>query len=256
MSLIPWGILASQSEGIPEPPVLGYSLWLDGYDESVFSFSSGSVVSEWRDKSGNDNDFAQATVSAQPTRASSGLLTFDGSNDWLEASTKFMNNAHNGGSNTFFIVAKPNSAALFPIVSTGFISSNNVGFGLLYDNNPSKVIAFVNRGVTASTVVNGSSTSTQGTTDLAAWTVRLDANATVSQRAEFYLNSGSIETGSNSRSNPPSTADSTNLPGIGSDAGGVYYANINLAEILWYESDLSTADREDTRDYLIAKWGI
>ena len=253
--MIPLGILASQSEDIPLPPVTGYSLWLDGYDESVFSFSSGSVVSEWRDKSGNDNDFAQATVSAQPIRAGSGLVAFDGSNDWLEASTKFMNNAHNGGSNTFFIVAKQNSTGWGPIITDGWISSRNVGFGISYNISASKISVFVNNSLAANQSVNAISSSTQ-TAEVAVWTIRLDANVTASQRAEFYLNTGSIETGSNSRTNLPSASTSTNLPGIGSDAGGVYYADMNLAEILCYESDLSAADREDTRDYLIAKWDI
>lgn len=43
-------------------------LWLDATDASTFTFSSGAVVSQWRDKSGNGYHASQADVARQPTR--------------------------------------------------------------------------------------------------------------------------------------------------------------------------------------------
>lgn len=44
-------------------------LWLDADDAATFTYSSGVVVSQWNDKSGNNNHAAQATVGRQPTRS-------------------------------------------------------------------------------------------------------------------------------------------------------------------------------------------
>ena len=62
--------------------------WWDAADASSFSYSSGAVVSEWRDKSGNARHFAQADTSMQPARTGSrngnSTLVFDGAGDYLD----------------------------------------------------------------------------------------------------------------------------------------------------------------------------
>jgi len=59
------GIIASSKKA--SPPVSGYTLWLDAADASVFTYSSGTIVSQWTDKSGNNYNFTQATLSFQLT---------------------------------------------------------------------------------------------------------------------------------------------------------------------------------------------
>src|SRR5215468_3202563 len=44
------------------------AFWLDGADNATFAFGSGSLVSQWSDKSGNARHFSQATGGLQPTR--------------------------------------------------------------------------------------------------------------------------------------------------------------------------------------------
>lgn len=46
----------------------GCVLWLDSSDAASFSYSSGSVVSQWNDKSGNACHWNQSTVANQPNR--------------------------------------------------------------------------------------------------------------------------------------------------------------------------------------------
>ena len=64
-------------------PTTGLNLWLDADDASTFTYSSGSLVSQWSDKSGVGNHAVQATVGRQPSR--NGLrngrttVMFDGS---------------------------------------------------------------------------------------------------------------------------------------------------------------------------------
>lgn len=59
--------------------------WWDSSDASTFTYSSGSVVSEWRDKSGNGRHFGQSDVSKQPSRSGTingkATVVFDGTND-------------------------------------------------------------------------------------------------------------------------------------------------------------------------------
>jgi hypothetical protein len=46
-------------------------LWLDADDASTFTYSSGTVVSQWNDKSANGYNATQATVANQPSRVTS-----------------------------------------------------------------------------------------------------------------------------------------------------------------------------------------
>ena len=59
---------ASNNKSYPTdlPVKNGLVMWLDAADDTTFSYSSGTVVSQWRDKSGLNNHVSQATVANQP----------------------------------------------------------------------------------------------------------------------------------------------------------------------------------------------
>ena len=61
---------ASNNKSYPTdlPVKNGLLLWLDAADDTTFSYSSGTVVSQWRDKSGLSNHVGQSTVGSQPNR--------------------------------------------------------------------------------------------------------------------------------------------------------------------------------------------
>jgi hypothetical protein len=61
---------ASQNKSYPTdlPVKNGLLVWLDAADDSTFSYSSGTEVSQWRDKSGNNLHANQATTANQPSR--------------------------------------------------------------------------------------------------------------------------------------------------------------------------------------------
>ena len=48
--------------------ITGLQAWYDAADGSTFSYSSGTVVSQWNDKSGNGRHLTQAVVADQPNR--------------------------------------------------------------------------------------------------------------------------------------------------------------------------------------------
>jgi hypothetical protein len=60
----------SQNKSYPTdlPVKNGLLVWLDAADDSTFSYSSGTEVSQWRDKSGNNFHANQATTANQPSR--------------------------------------------------------------------------------------------------------------------------------------------------------------------------------------------
>lgn len=69
------------------PSLIQTALWLDAADANTITLN-GLTVSQWRDKSGNGRDAAQATAANQPTYSSTGYnnnptLLFDGVNDFL-----------------------------------------------------------------------------------------------------------------------------------------------------------------------------
>jgi hypothetical protein len=77
--------------------------WLDATDAASFSFSSGTLVSQWRDKSGGSRHVAHATPAQQPTRSGlrngQPIVAFDGN--------RFLYNAdpgYNRSNVTIFIV--------------------------------------------------------------------------------------------------------------------------------------------------------
>jgi hypothetical protein len=96
-------------------------LWLDADDASTFTYSSGTVVSQWNDKSANGYNATQATVANQPSRVTSPStgVKFDGSNDVLSTTASF-----NGSIFTIFSVIRDlNSPST--LIGTGEIVAYN-----------------------------------------------------------------------------------------------------------------------------------
>jgi len=63
---------ASQNKSYPTtdlPVKAGLLLWLDAADDTTFNYSTGTEVSQWRDKSGNNFHANQATTAQQPSRS-------------------------------------------------------------------------------------------------------------------------------------------------------------------------------------------
>lgn len=90
--LLQHGPLQQQDAGVAwTPAALSLHAWWDADDASTFTFSSGSSVSEWRDKSGNAYHLSQAVADLQPTRSGTiggnDAVVFDGGNDVLSSTS-------------------------------------------------------------------------------------------------------------------------------------------------------------------------
>jgi hypothetical protein len=256
MSLI--GIIASSKLVVPTAPVAGYNLWLDAADTSTITVS-GNEVTQWTDRSVNAYAFTQGTSTNRPSSGtrtvnSLNVIDFDGSNDRLvsTAAASTWNFLHNPTGNTTFWVFLPDGSANFSVIAfTNEGSGVQNGFTFQYlANSPQDLYYSV---TASSTVCEVSGALTTGSAAL--YTFKADtSNATLANRLKFYKNNGAA-TGTSTASGTATTNNAAITLHIGGKAGYTHF-NGAIGEIIAYPSVLSDADRQKTRDYLIAKWGL
>ena len=250
--------MVGNTPAAPTAPVAGYNLWLDASNAGSFTFSSGSSVSQWTDRSGNAYAFTQATSSAQPTRNgtqnSLSTVYFDNGDKLTStAASSVWKYLHDGTKATVFIVAQStNSAGSYStVMDTQDLATSNVGFAFfVYDRTIP--IADTVKG-TAGQEINASTTISNESWNV--YSMYLDqGNATVYEKTKLYLNSGFANVTSGSFS--PSTSNPNHTLTIGGTSGASYAFKGYLGEIITYTSLLSDTDRKANVSYLKAKWGI
>jgi hypothetical protein len=249
MPLIP-GIIASSMQGTPAP-IAGYALWLDASDATTFTFSSGTRVSEWRDKSANAYHMTQATGAYQPDRNAtqnslSAVTMRSGSAEYFMRNTSY-DWAHSAF--TLLCVIRPNTGEYTAYLgqdSTGtlqlgqdssnpaYLSVNRIGqatnpSNLTIANNTTGQITFKSAGISS------------GNITVQIYKSKTAASSTTTQNS---LGASTIAMIGGSRSDL--------APAITDNYGDGGY----LCEMLVYPSQLSDGDRNTVEDYLIAKWGV
>lgn len=259
------GIAASGVTGAGSP-VAGYNVWLDASDTSTITHSS-NAVSAWTDKSANAYVFEQLTSTAKPTTNtrtinSKNVLDFDGTSDFLESTASagtwsFFHNAT--GSTSFIVLNTDANSGANALLSTNQGSGTTPG--LYYYVSPGGADQYhrvLVSGTSGTYVVNNridaSAVWLNGTTQ-ALGLITDPSNATTLARAKLYRNNntdvavnGGADGGAFSTNSPFNTL---NLFG-----GAGNYLNGMVAEIIIYNSQLSSADITANMNYLKAKWGI
>jgi hypothetical protein len=240
-------------------------LWLDAADASSITLS-GTNVTQWNDKSGNAYIFTQTTSGFQPTYSTASLnglntITFTSANTTYlvgTASTNFMRtnslsvygvfrtNDQNSGASVFAKSLAGGAAGriLYGVRDSGTPGLINSGIGTsgsnAYANNVSdtytagawRVHGFVSdrSGWTTTLFQNGSLIAT----------TTITADTTTNLTTAFPMLVGAYNNSSGG-ANPP-------------QAG--YYLNGGIAEILVFNSALTTSQREEVESYLANKWGL
>ena len=217
--------------------ISGLQLWLDANDTNTITLNAGTTVSSWNDKSGNGYHASQSTATNQPTYTYSALnsknvVRFDGG-DELTALDSVVTGSTN---RTVFVVFNSTGGGTRYGVTLGDSTSTGQSFGISQE-----IGVRVNSGYRTWTtavdsthaivtiVLDGTST-----TDLSAWkngsslTTNLTSARTLNTAAGFIVGNGT--------------------------AGGELSGDV--AEIIVYNSALSTSDRESVESYLSSKWGI
>ena len=228
----------SQNKSYPTtdlPVKGGLLLWLDAADDTTFSYSSGTTVSQWRDKSGLNNHVAQSTVANQPSRSSTlnsrKIIVFDGSNDSLSSA----NSLDLSTTHTIFAIASQSVGSS----DAGLVSINNTLNNGMTLHNASAYYAYfgdgskyVSYGIGASTyyiftkVFKGSSSTTR----------------------QIYLNGTSATT-----SGTITASDTTGVIRLGQQST---YLNGTIAEVIIFNRELTDIELKQVHTYLGQKWGI
>lgn len=213
--------------------IAGLEFWLDASDASAFTFASGTIVSQWNDKSGNARHVSQATGSLQPTRDTTQnslyAVRFAG-NDILSGSAVSTTTAH-----TTFIVFRDTGAT--------FTSGHLGQYGRSrYDRayNATGDLGYTRVGVANEVFGSAAATVGQGYN---AWTWTHSAS-----NSTLYKNGTSVYSGSSGNDDLTATAIS-----IGG-ANSTFFLGV-ICEWLHYSATLGSTDRSAVESYLRTKWG-
>jgi hypothetical protein len=231
------------------PAQITTAVWLDAADAGTIVLN-GSNVSQWRDKSGNGRHVSQSTASQQPIYdAINGIITFDGSND-------FLSNATVGASG---------------LTSVSFLTVMRMNAGGNNEDIP------MGPGVTASTgAVRCLYRTPNGTTvGFATWARDLASSAFSYDIGGKYRIIGAwntqLATPNNVRITRDgatpiayttgggglnTTADGFSVGSLRGGAVGNYYSNISVREIIVLYEAVSDLNRQLIEGYLAWKWGL
>jgi hypothetical protein len=229
------------------PPVAGYSLWLDGADDSSFTYSSGALVSQWSDKSGNSRHFTQATTSSQPSRLVNirqnnyPVVMF---NSDLLANTGFNWGASNS---TLFVVAKEDKTlgtGYQNLITTGTGATGEWGYGIADDASFDELGIFdIGQGFAPF-----GTSMTNGNADVLAFKTSGISSGSVTAYA--YKNGTSVAIQPATRGSTTSAAGM--VLGSNSALNESFYGYV--CEVILYPSQLSDTDRNLVEAYLKEKW--
>ena len=223
--------------GFSPRQISGLALWLDAADSSTITGTS--PVTQWRDKSVNNYSM---TYTGSPTYRTTaalnnlGCITFNGTSSF------------NSGTDTMywsaFSISQP--FTVFAVCTKRLSSNTNFSFVLEPSTPSGSVILY---GGLQLKMYAGS--ADQYTNPILAFV----ANSTQIYSAVFNGASSLLAYGGNATSSlNPGTAS---WPGLylGRDWGGVYDSG-DYGEILFYNSALSTTQRQQVESYLAQKWGL
>ena len=218
------------------------ALWLDAADSSTIT-KSGSVVTQWNDKSGNGRN--TTTIGGSPTY-SSNFINLNGTSSYLVGpyvnTTQYL---------TMFVIAtvdfsQGNYAFYYRLLSVGSTAANdynNAAYAsILHYPNSTQIGGYRNS-------ANNYNTVTTNTTFLMC--LQYDGTNSIN-----YLNGQS-----------PSSVASTGSFGTTSysigrdvgntDGGGSYtYWPGKVGEVIIFNASLSTTQRQQVESYLAQKWGL
>lgn len=236
-----------QAQPFSPSDITGLSAWFDAADASTLydATSGGSLVAadgsiaRWEDKSGNAAHATQSGASNRPIRKTSvqggkDVVRFDGSSDFLSVSVAL------GSGVTFFVVATPSTA----LDSYLWGTNGNA-------NSPTVLTNYTNSGVRRawewySTTDRVIMATTQPGFSVLAIT-HVDSGPMFG-----YINGSQVTT----IASPGYTTSGLNVASIASAQNAIGAFGGDIAELLIYDSALSSTDRQSVEAYLTAKWGI
>ena len=225
----------SQNKSYPTtdlPVKNGLVMWMDAADDTTFSYSSGTTVSQWRDKSGFG--YHMVPKVSGPTRNaflnSRKVLAFT-------TSQTIGNNTINlaSSANTVFVVSRLTGTTNGRVLTCNLDSSGN---NWLLGHHGGTYNDYYAEGW----VTDGGSLDTNWRMYMGDW------SGTSTDLANFYSNGTAITTNSTAASQGPNK--------LGVNYFSSELSTCEVAEIVVFNRVLSTAERRLVHTYLGQKWGI
>jgi hypothetical protein len=249
---------ASNNKSYPTdlPVKNGLALWLDAADDTTFSYSSGTSVSQWRDKSGNNRHFFQATANNQPSRSavinSRKAIQFTAvSGQYLRYNSTIINNT-TGGS-VFVVWRTAGETNAYSSILDNYHCGNsalNAGFQIERNvTNNQYGWGFITTGCANGGTIPATSYSNDTTNCI--WITKDSTTITGG------LNGTSV--------NPDASPSATWVEdtkgwtigawGSGTETFGRFF-NGQQCEVIIFNRGLSSTERKQVNTYLGQKWGI
>lgn len=218
--------------------IAGCQLWLDASDASKIT-SSGGVVSQWTDKSATGSTWTVTSGDGGPSTGTAtingkNVLVFDGTNDSLSASAPL----NTSNPLTMFVVQRISTATLAGMT---YAAGTGDTFNVRQAGSTNGFLEIIAGG---GRVFLGSANRT-GINDIVSVTFpsATDASLYVQGLVQSPLTNAALKP----------TLTGTHYIGKRSDG---FYLNGQIAEIIAYNTALTTADRASVEAYLAAKWSI
>jgi hypothetical protein len=233
----------SQNKSYPTdlPVKNGLNLWLDAADDATFSYSSGTSVSQWRDKSGLNNHSSQATVGSQPSRSttqnSRKTVNFDGTNDTVTIPNFICNSEM-----SIFVVSNcgttlmiEHSSDVGPSGNGFYISGIGTAMFLVARNSASSYLFLTNWLSGGYSIASG-----VNSTGLDLLTYKNGSQQSPTTDSRISISNSYV----------------TSTLYIGSRGANSLWSSGPIAEIIIYNRKVSNAERNLIHTYLGQKWGI
>jgi hypothetical protein len=248
-----WGHAGMFGGALWTPSQISTALWLDAADVATITTISGAV-SQWNDKSSNNNNLIQTTAGARPPYIQA---AFNGLNivRLNKSATLFKTNATGlpsgsaspNGWSWFYVRSQMTNSAFAELFGWGQNTVTGSRFGCWVDASNRSGIETLGSARVGNIIVTASSAVISGV-------YPGGANSTYSQ-----WNNGSPETMSGTLTtaavaSPAAELRVSGIPGAGDYTG--YYVACDLGEIIIVPSAVASNVRERIEGYLGHKWGL
>lgn len=224
--------------------ITGLVLWVKA---DSLALSDGDPVSTWTDSSTQGNNLTQATGANQPTYKTAivngkPVVRFNGTSTFLSHAD---NASLSPAAISVFIVAKTNAA---PLSGNRILLEKELSFRFITSETSTANIA-VRLGTSGTAWGSGGFTGTTAlTTSFSLWEMTYNAVSDL----EFYVN------GTTAGSGAPSgdIFDNTSTLYLGCYNATDFFWDGDVAEVLIYNSALSTTNRQSVENYLTTKYSL
>lgn len=228
----------------------GCQLWFDAADNTTFSYSSGTSISEWRDKSSNAYSVIQPTSLRQPflslgVQNSLPGIQFSQNTFLYQLATSMPN--FTSGPNTSVLIAARNASinSSWNIINTVWFDANGSGATQRYH------FSFNQNTVTGTTLYTNASFVGQVTSNAVAVSANAILGFTTSSTSQtIHTNSSSDSYAGTTL--PNATGNSAFI--FGDARNNAASANIIIFEMVGYNNQITLAQRQQLEGYLAWKW--